>query len=215
MSNVFFRVDLSIRSYRHAVSTVIPRTTKVAWHLQRRKIQNSDPSETKTKFIYNISKSGYRKEWGGDYEKPGFFARFKAFLSHLVPKIGPFSALAFHPPTPAVEQIYMHSFNETLNHYRLLLLAQVEGILQLPNDNLDTGGLAEPADYRLTDETYAKLLVMTNGRPISDTLRRDILDYYADPEKKFATKKDPEAWQKVLNELDRLKAMPNTGAPKD
>jgi Zinc dependent phospholipase C len=215
MSNVFFRVDLAIRSYRHAVSTVIPRTTKVAWHLKRREIQNSDPSETKTKFIYNISKSGYRKEWGGDYEKPGFFARFKAFLSHLVPKIGPFSALAFHPPTPAVEQIYMHSFNETLDHYRLLLLAQVEGRLQLPNDNLDTGGLAAPADYRLTDETYAKLLGMTNGKPISDTLRRDILDYYADLEKRFATKKDPEAWQKVLNELDRLKAMPNTGAPKD
>jgi hypothetical protein len=215
MSNVFFGVDLAIRSYRHAVSTVIPRTTKVAWHLKRREIQNSDPSETKTKFIYNTSKSGYRKEWGGDYEKPGFFARFKAFLSHLVPKIGPFSALAFHPPTPAVEQIYMHSFNETLDHYRLLLLAQVEGRLQLPNDNLDTGRLAEPADYRLTDETYAKLLVMTNGKPISDTLRRDILDYYADLEKRFATKKDPEAWQKVLNELDRLKAMPNTGAPKD
>ncbi len=95
MSSIFFGVDLAIGSYRHAVSTVIPRTTKVAWHLKRREIQNSDHSETKAKFIYNISNSGYRKEWGGDYEKPGFFARFKAFLSHLVPKIGPFSALAF------------------------------------------------------------------------------------------------------------------------
>jgi Zinc dependent phospholipase C len=215
MSSVFFRVDLAIRSYRHAVSTVIPRTTKVAWHLKRREIQNSDPSETKTKFIYNISNSGYRKEWGGDYEKPGFFARFKAFLSHLVPKIGPFSGLAFHPPTPAVEQIYMHSFNETLDHYRLLLLAQVEGRLQLPNDNLDTGGLAEPTDYRLTDETYAKLLGITSGKPISDTLRRDILDYYADLERRFATKKDPKAWQKLLSELNRLKAMPNDGVPED
>ena len=109
----------------------------------------------------------------------------------------------------------MHSFNETLDHYRLLLLAQMEGRLQLPNDNLDTGELAEPADYRLTDETYAKLLAMTNGKPISDTLRRDILDYYADLGKRFATKKDPKAWQKVLNELERLKATPNTGAPKD
>src|ERR1700755_2832165 len=32
MSDVFSSVDLSIGSYRHAVSTVIPRMTKVAWH---------------------------------------------------------------------------------------------------------------------------------------------------------------------------------------
>ena len=107
-------MDLAIGSYRHAVSTVIPRTTKVAWHLKRSEIQHSDPSETKTKFIYNISNSGYRKEWGDVYEKPSFFARLKALIVRLVPKIGPFSALAFHPPPPAVEQIYMHGFNETL-----------------------------------------------------------------------------------------------------
>jgi SRSO17 transposase len=39
----------------------------------------------------------------------------------LLPKVGPLSALAFHPPTPVVEQMYMHSFNETLDHYRRLL----------------------------------------------------------------------------------------------
>src|ERR1700739_3962471 len=150
MSSVFFGVDLAVGSYRHAVSTVIPRTTKVAWHLKRREIQHSDPSEKKTKFIYNISNSGYRKEWDDVYEKLAFMARLKAFLSHLVPKIGPFSALAFHPPTPAVEQIYMHSFNETLDHYRLLLVAAQEGRMQLSNENLDTGGLTEPAGYRLT-----------------------------------------------------------------
>ena len=212
MSSIFFRVDLTIGSYRHAVSTVIPRTTKVAWHLKRREIQHGDPSETKTKFIYNISNSGYRKEWGGVYEKPGFFARFKAFVSRLLPKIGPLSGLAFHPPTPAVEQIYMRSFNETLDHYRLLLLAQQEGRLQLPNNNLDTGGLSGPAVYRLSDKTYANLPDRTSGKPISDALRRDILGYYADLEKGFATKKDPQAWEKVLAELDTLRSMPAAGA---
>jgi Zinc dependent phospholipase C len=205
MSSVFFGVDLAIGSYRHAVSTVIPRTTKVAWHLKRKEIQNSDHSETKAKFTYNISNSGYRKEWGGVYEKPGFFARLKAFLSHFLPKIGPFSALAFHPPTPAIEQIYMHSFNETLDHYRLLLLAQKEGRLQLPNDNLDTGGVTVPAVYKLTDDTYAALLDKTSGKPISNALRQDILAYYSDLERGFATKKDQRAWQKVLSELDGLK----------
>jgi hypothetical protein len=211
LSSVFFRVDLAIGTYRHAVSTVIPRTTKVAWHLKRHEIQHSDPSETKTEFIYNISNSGYRKEWGDVYERPDFFARFKAFTLYLVPKIGPFSALAFHPTTPAVEQLYMHSFNETLDHYRRLLRAQQEGKLQLPNDNFDTGEITEPGAYRLTDETYAKLLDKTSGEPISDALRRDILAYYANLDQAFATKKDPKAWQKVLNELDRLKAAPASG----
>ena len=78
LSSVFFRVDLAIGSYRHAVSTVIPRTTKVAWHLKRREIQHGDPSENKTKFVYNISNSGYRKEWGDVYEKPDFFDRMNS-----------------------------------------------------------------------------------------------------------------------------------------
>ena len=211
LSSIFFRVDLAIGTYRHAVSTVIPRTTKVAWHLKRHEIQHSDPSETKTEFIYNISSSGYRKEWGDVYEKPDFLARFKAFTLYLVPKIGPFSALAFHPTTPAVEQLYMHSFNETLDHYRRLLRGQQEGKLQLPNDNFDTGEITEPGAYRLTDETYAKLLDKTSGKPISEALRRDILAYYANLDQAFATKKDPKAWQKVLNELDRLKAVAASG----
>jgi hypothetical protein len=45
-------------------------------------------------------------------------------------------------------------------------------------------------------------------------LRRDILAYYADLAKGFATKEDPEAWKKVLSELDGLKAMPTAGVPE-
>jgi hypothetical protein len=206
MSSVFFSVDLAIGSYRHAVSTVVPRMTKVAWHLKKDEIQHSDPSETKTKYIYHISNSEYRKDWGGIYEKPGFGARLKAFFLRLLPKIGPFSGLAFHPPTPAVEHLYMDSFNKTLDHYRLLLLAQQEGQLLLPNDNLDTGAMTEAASYRLTDETYAKLVQKTNGRPVSDALRQIILSYYADLEKPFATKQNAKAWQDLIKELNTLKS---------
>jgi hypothetical protein len=206
MSSVFSSVDLSIGCYRHAVSSVIPGMTKVAWHLKRDQIQNSHPSETKKEFIYNISNSGYRKEWGHVYEKPGFVARLKAFFLRLVPKIGPFSGLAFHPPPPAVEQLYMNSFNKTLEHYRALLLAQQEHRLQLPNDNLDTGAVTGAAAYRLTDETYAKLLDKTSGRPISEALRRDLLSYYADLEKPFATKRNSKDWHHLIKQLDNLKS---------
>ena len=206
LSDVFFAVDLSIGSYRHAVSTVIPRMTKVAWHLKRNEIQNSHPSETKQEFIYNISSSGYRKEWGHVYETPGFAARLKAFFLRVVPKTGPFSGLAFHPPTPAVEQLYMTSFNETLDRYRELLNAQQENRLQLPNDNLDTGGVTGGGTYRLADETYAKLLNKTSGKPVSDALRRDLLSYYSDLERPFATKQNSKAWHEVIKELDALKS---------
>ena len=117
LSSILFHEDLAIGSYRHAVSTLIPSTTKVAWHLKRDEIQNSQPNETKRKFVYNISRSGYRKEWGHIYEKPGAFARTQALFLRVVPKIGPFSGLAFHPPTPAVEQLYMSSFNDALDHF--------------------------------------------------------------------------------------------------
>jgi zinc dependent phospholipase C len=212
LSSVFFRVDLAIGSYRHAVSTVIPRMTKVAWHLKRNEIQNSHPSETKKEFTYNISRSGYRKEWGHIYEKPGFLARLKAFFLRVVPKVGPFSGLAFHPPTPAVEQLYMNSFNETLDHYRALLVEQREHRLQLRNDNLDTGAVTGAAAYRLTDETYAKLLDKTSGKPISDALRTDLLSYYTDLEKPFATKRNSNAWNELLKELDILKSKPVDGS---
>jgi hypothetical protein len=213
MSSVFGSVDLAIGTYRHAVSKVIPRTTTVAWHLKKHQIQNSDPSETRKKFVYNISNSGYRKDWGDVYEKPDFFARLKAFFLRLVPKVGPLSALAFHPPTPAVEQMYMHSFNETLDHYRQLLLAQQEGRLQLPNENLDTGEITEPATYGLTDKSYAELLERVNGKPVSGTLRQDILNFYAALEKPFVTKKNPAEWQDVLRELGTLKAVSAPGIP--
>jgi hypothetical protein len=120
--------------------------------------------------------------------------------------------MAFHPPTPTVEQMYMHSFNETLEHYRGMLIAQQEGRLELPNENLDTGELTEPTVYPFSDEAYAKLLAKVNGEPVSDALRTDILVYYVDLGAPFATKKDPKAWQNVLDELTKLKGLPATGA---
>jgi hypothetical protein len=211
LSSIFVSVDLAIGSYRHAVSAVIPRTTRVAWHMKRHEVQNSHSNEVRSQFIYNVSRSEYRKDWGKTYEKPGISARIKGFFLRLVPKVGPFSALAFHPPTPAVEQLYMHSFNETLKHYRGMLVAQQEGRLQLPNENFDTGELTEPTAYPFADEAYARLLADVSGKPIADALRSDILAFYSDLEAPFATKKNPKAWQEVLDELGKVKDSPAAG----
>jgi len=208
ISSVFFSVDLSIGSYRHAVSNVIPSMTKVAWHLKKDEIQNGHPTETKKQFMYHVSNAGYRKEWGHLYKKPGFSSQLAAFFLRLMPKAGPFSGLAFHPPTPAVEQLYMGSFNETLTRFRAMLLEQREGRLQLANDNLDTGVVSGPAAYKLTDNTYAKLLNKTSGKPVPDPLRQDLLSYYIDLSKPFATKHNSRAWHELVKELDTLKSTP-------
>ena len=208
LSSVFFSVDLAIGSYRHAISTVIPRMTKVAWHLKRDAIQHSDPSETKDQFIYHISNSEYQREWGHIYEQPGFWAGLKAMFLRALPKVGPLSGLAFHPPTPAVEHLFMGSFNETLDRYRELLHAQQQDQLQLPNDNLDTGETTSAAEYRLTDETYAELLRRVNGKPVSNALRQEILSYYSNLEKPYATKRDPGKWGELVKRLNVLKSTP-------
>jgi hypothetical protein len=214
LSSVFSSVDLAIGSYRHAISTVIPSMTKVAWHLKRAEIQHSDPSETKDKFIYHISNSGYQTEWGHIYETPGFWARLKGSFLRVLPKVGPLSGLAFHPPTPEVEHLFMNSFNESLDRYRQLLGAQQQDRLQLPDDNLDTGETTSAADYRLTDETYAALLSRVSGKPVSNGLRQDILSYYANLEKPYVTKKNPEKWAELIKELDELKSTPPSDAPR-
>jgi hypothetical protein len=109
--------------------------------------------------------------------------------------------------------MYMNSVNEALDRYRGLLLAQNEGRLQLPNDNLDTGAITGSAAYGLADKTYAELLNKTSGKPVSPALRTDLLSYYADLNKPFATKQNPKAWQDLVKELDTLKSTPATDVP--
>jgi hypothetical protein len=66
----------------------------------------------------------------------------------------------------------------------------------------------------LTDETYAKLLQRISGKPASNALRQNILSYYADLEKPFATKQTAKAWQDLIKKLDTLKSTPVAVASK-
>ena len=198
--------DLAIGTYRYTVSSILPTMTKAAWRLKRKEIQATQPSATKRKFIYNLSRSGYRKTWGKNYEKPGFSARALAFLFRLVPKAGPLRAFAFQAPSAQVELLFMNSVNQTLTEYRQLLAAQGRGVLKLANQNFDTGEPVKPGKYRLADEAYAKLVARLNGKAIDPEVRADILEFYSDPQAPIATKRDEKLWKKLLSELDTLKA---------
>lgn len=78
--------------------------------------------------------------------------------------------------------------------------------MQWPDENLDIGVPTVPATYKLTHETYAKLVTKTSGNHISDSLRKDLLSYYADVDGPFATKRNSKVWRELVRELDILKS---------
>ena len=214
---LFGNFDDVIGSYRHTVSTVIPKATKVAWVLKKNDIQRDLPGITQRKFLYNLSKASYEKEWGTRYQRPGFGSTFLAFIIQLIPKIGPLKVLTFHTPTPETEKMFMASFNVALDEYRRLLADIGAGRLDLPNRNLDTGSMIQPGTYFMQDEAYARLLgnlEREQFKQISPALRLDILAYFGGLRLPTHSKRDKMEkirvdWNKVPQEVDELKALPS------
>jgi hypothetical protein len=195
-------------SYRHDVSQLIPRATRIAWTLKKNEIKKDQPGMTKKRFLYNVSRSSYRKYWGKDYRSPSFGDRFLAFLIRILPKIGPLKVLELKTPTPATERMFEDSFNASLDRYRHLLDHVGANDLVLPNVNFDTGKLAGPGQYRLNDQTHAQLLhafAKQNFQGVSPEIRSDLLKYFADPNAHYAIKKNRKKWARVQAELRELK----------
>lgn len=92
--------EQALDSYRHAVSQQLPKATRIAWSLKSKDIQKDMPSITKKKFLYNLSRSSYEKEWGKKYQQPTPGEKFLAFILKILPKIGPLKVLQFRPPPP-------------------------------------------------------------------------------------------------------------------
>ncbi|HXG65949.1 MAG TPA: zinc dependent phospholipase C family protein [Blastocatellia bacterium] len=216
LKDVFQSLDLAIGTYRRAVSGLLPELTRVAWELKRDEIEKSSPGITRDKFLYNLSRAEYEKEWGTEYEKPGFCAKVTAWFLRIIPKVGPFKALAFRPLTPEAERLMMASFNETVDHYRSLLAGLRDGKLDLQNRDFDTGRPTRAGEYRLADEAYAELLeklARRNFENVGAELRENILTFYGDLSAPIATKKDKGDWRDTLRALERLKATPAQPVP--
>jgi hypothetical protein len=210
LSDVFGNLDLSIGTFRWSVSRAIPEMTRVALLTKKDEMVKEDPSFAKKKFLYNLKRSEYEKEWGKQYQKPGFGARFLAVIFKIIPKVGPFKAIAFKMPNPNTETLYLKSVNKTLDQYRAYLLDLKAGKLDLANMDFDTGNRTRPGEYTLTDETYAKLLdKLTDAKfaEMQPELRNNILAFYQDPSAPNFTRKKPEKWDKTQRELEQLKAV--------
>ncbi len=211
LSDIFTNLDLSIGSFRWSVSRAIPEMTRVALLTKRDELVKENPSLAKKKFLYNLKRSEYEREFGKQYQKPGLGARIMAVIFKIIPKVGPFKAIAFKMPKPDTETLYLQSVNTTVDQYRAELRDLKTGKLQLANMDFDTGKPTSSGEYRLTDETYAKLLDKLAkerfGGMLPD-LRQNILAFYQDPSAPNFTKKKRDKWKKVEQELGELKTTP-------
>ena len=169
------------------------------------------PGITKKKFLYNLSRASYEKQWGTNYHRPTFGEKFLAFLYKLIPKFGPLRVLQFRMPTPQTEKMFEESFNTTLGRYRALLSDEADGHLEFTNDNFDTGGMTGPGNYRMNDEAHAKLLGQLADEKfagVSPGVREELLHFFSEPDATYATKRNVKAWAKVQVQLEQLKAAP-------
>jgi hypothetical protein len=201
-----------LNSYRHAVSDLLPKATRIAWDLKKDEIQRDEPGTTRQKFLYNLKRANYEKEWGKDYLKPKFSDKVLAFIYKILPKFGPLKVLQFKTPTPETERMFEASFNETLDQYRKLLSEEREsGRPALVNGNFDLGEVSGPGKYRLSDTTHAKLLDKLADQKfagMTPEIRAELLDYFSASDTPFAMKKDKKLWAKVQTELEELKRAP-------
>jgi hypothetical protein len=211
LKRVLTNEDKALNSYRRAVSNLLPKATRIAWSLKSKEIMNDAPGMTKKKFLYNLSRASYEKEWGHDYQQPSAGDRFLAFLWRLVPKIGPLKVLQFRTPTPETEKMFEASFNATLDRYRGLLAAQARGQLELVNDNFDTGEITGPGQYRLNDQAHAELLndlAQQSFATAPAEVRAELLEFYSQPDAAYSTKSKPRLWAQVQTQLQQLKNAP-------
>ena len=217
LKSVLLDEEKTLTSYRHAVSKLLPKATRIAWHLKKDEIKDDLPGITKRKFLYNLKRSNFEKEWGKDYKRPSPGERFLAFLYLLLPKWGPLKVLQFRTPTPETERFFEASFNETLDRYKEFLRDQREGKVSLPNDNFDVGADTGPGQYKLNDGAHAELVdrladqKFANVRP---ALRSELEHFFSNPSLPYVNKKDYKAQARLQAAVGQLKALklPETAA---
>src|SRR6476646_6494032 len=210
LGDIFGSVDLSIGTFRHSISSIIPEMTRVALLAKKDELVKENPSLAKKKFLYNLKRSDYEKEWGKGYQQPGFGARIMALMFKLIPERGPFRAIAFKMPSPQTETLYLKSVNGSVEQYRTYLKDLRAGKLVLDNRDFDTGKRTIAGEYKLTDQAYAVLLNKLTDHKFADAtaaLQQNILAFYEPPAMPIFNHKKPDQRNKTLHNVEELKLL--------
>jgi hypothetical protein len=208
LQDVFEDFNRAVESYRRNVSKTIPMATRVAWAQKRGDIQKSAPGMTHKRFVYEMKRSSYERNWGKQYDRPTVGDRILAFLLKLLPPIGPLKDLRFKMPTPPVEQLFMDSFERATKQYQGVLEKSQTEKLQLDGRNYDVGVITPAGTYRLDDNIHAywlHQLAKKNFATTTPAIRAEMQRYYANLDAPIATKKNKKEWAQVVAELQTLK----------
>lgn len=216
LEDVLFDVDMAIGTFRRATSQVIPEMTRAAVNAYHPE-QVSDPTNRhERRFVYNLSRAQYQKEWGKDYRGPGFLTKTLGWIVRWIPKVGVLKGLAFKLPTPEMEDLYFKGMNRAVARYRELLREAGEGTLQLTNNDCDTGHATRLGEYKLSDATYARLLEEHFKRGFArmpPAVRESLLAYYdSAPPPPMETRKARKAWRRTAAEVAVLRSGPGSAA---
>jgi hypothetical protein len=200
--------DLTIDTYRFALSKVIPEMTKVAIANHRPAALPEKHDEARKLFLYHLSRADYEREFGKRYERPGIFARILAWILKVVPKVGPFKAVKYRDPTPQTDDLYFQSMDRVVAEYHLRVQEVNAGTLHLPARNLDTGAPTKAGDYNLADLSYSELArrqAHSHFVHLTPSLREDILKFFASgPAERGVNKKE---WLQTDQALAALKTV--------
>jgi len=225
----------NLKTYQFATRTLIPRLAYAETVLHRKK----EPVEPNTPDAIEIEKESVAAwqlyDWAAYRKRAPVETHLLAGVLWVLPKVGPLQMVAVKGPTAAAEADYLHSVvsSTTVLRERLAIFTPVEARRQwtssasnsmetlgqldpkepLPNRDLDTGLVVKPGGYSLTDTTYAELLHKLTAKPdqpIPPGIKREVEAYYADPNAPIETKKHPDEWKKVQDDLKTLEAMPTS-----
>jgi hypothetical protein len=207
MRDVFADMHRSIATYRYSVSQIIPALTDAAWRDKHDEILKQHPQLARTGFVFTYGRSAFERDYGSDYQRPGWFARVLGFVYRLLPKIGPLKPLAFRTPSAEAEALFAQSFRDTTARLRTAVRDATGGRFEIANTNFDTGRPIRHGDYALADDTYAELvrrLSKRAGTPPAQ-LRSHVRAFYGpQPRPSTVSREDVKHWDQIVQGLDAL-----------
>jgi hypothetical protein len=213
LKQIIFNIDLALGSYRFAVRNLIPLASRAAWRANRHELRKVNKRIRRRDYVYKQSKEEYEKEYGSNYERPGFGARIVAGIIQVLPKVGKLKNLKFIAPSPEAQQMFRASFHQTVLSYCKFLTQQTAtaNVTSLPNTDFDTGHPTKLGEYSLADRTYGEWvreLAKNDFKGISAPMRQNILAFFADAgsQPRDVEEKEKENIQKTKEALDQLRA---------
>jgi len=178
LKSVLVDEEKALNSYRHAVSKLLPKATRIAWHLKKDEIKDDLPAITKRQVLYNLKRSNFEKEWARITRDQSGRAVFGIPLL-LLPKWGPLKVLQFRTPTPKPSD-----FLRPVSTKRSIAIesfgAERDGKVSLPNDNFDVG--ADTGRAIQIERRRARRIGRSSGGPevcnVTPSLRSELEHFF-------------------------------------